>query len=59
MKLVVIGIGQCGGRVADEFASLNKRSRSHRAISEEGSWPWICPSAHALRAGTRNRFRPR
>jgi len=32
MKLVVIGIGQCGGRVADEFARLNRRSRSHRGI---------------------------
>jgi len=32
MKLVVIGFGQCGGRVADEFARLNKRARSHRGI---------------------------
>ncbi len=32
MKLVVIGIGQCGGRIADEFARLNKRSHSRRGI---------------------------
>ena len=32
MKLVVIGIGQCGGRVADQFSRLNRKSRSHRGI---------------------------
>jgi cell division GTPase FtsZ len=32
MKLVVIGFGQCGSRVADEFARLNKRARSTRGI---------------------------
>jgi cell division GTPase FtsZ len=32
MKLVVIGLGQCGGRVADEFARLNRRARHHRGI---------------------------
>ncbi len=32
MKLVVIGLGQCGGRVADEFARLNRRARSQRGI---------------------------
>ena len=32
MKLVVIGLGQCGGRVADEFARINKRARAHRGI---------------------------
>jgi cell division GTPase FtsZ len=32
MKLVVIGFGQCGGRVADEFARLNKKARSNRRI---------------------------
>ena len=32
MKLVVIGFGQCGSRVADEFARLNKRARSSRGI---------------------------
>jgi cell division GTPase FtsZ len=32
MKLVVIGFGQCGGRVADEFARLNKRARGLRGL---------------------------
>ena len=32
MKLVVIGFGQCGNRIADEFARLNKRAMSHRGI---------------------------
>jgi len=32
MKLVVIGFGQCGGRVTDAFARLNKRARSRRGI---------------------------
>ncbi len=32
MKLLVIGLGQCGGRVADEFARLNKRARGMRGI---------------------------
>ena len=32
MKLVVIGLGQCGGRVADEFARLNRRARAQRGI---------------------------
>ncbi|MFC2068543.1 tubulin/FtsZ family protein [Chloroflexota bacterium] len=32
MKLVVIGLGQCGSRVADEFAKLNKKARSQRGI---------------------------
>jgi len=32
MKLVVIGFGQCGGRIADEFARLNRRARSRRRI---------------------------
>jgi len=32
MKLVVIGFGQCGCRIADEFARLNKRARGHRGI---------------------------
>jgi len=30
MKLVVIGFGQCGGRIADEFAKLNRRARARR-----------------------------
>ena len=32
MKLVVIGLGQCGGRIADEFARLNKKATSQRGI---------------------------
>ncbi len=32
MKLVVVGFGQCGGRVADEFSKLNKTARSRRGI---------------------------
>jgi len=32
MKLVVIGLGQCGGRIADEFAKLNRRAASQRKI---------------------------
>jgi len=33
MKLVVIGFGQCGGRIADTFARLNRRARSQRGIT--------------------------
>jgi len=33
VKLLVIGCGQCGGRIADEFARLNRRARSQRGIS--------------------------
>jgi cell division GTPase FtsZ len=33
MKLVVIGLGQCGGRIADEFARINGRARSRRGIT--------------------------
>jgi cell division GTPase FtsZ len=32
MKLVVVGFGQCGGRIADEFARLNARARHLRGI---------------------------
>jgi cell division GTPase FtsZ len=32
MKLVVIGFGQCGGRIADEFARLNRKARGQRGI---------------------------
>ncbi len=32
MKLVVIGFGQCGGRIADQFARLNRRATSQRGI---------------------------
>jgi len=41
MKLVVIGLGQCGCRIADEFALLNKRACSHRGIE-------ICPGVFAV-----------
>ena len=32
MKLVVVGFGQCGGRIADEFERLNRRAHSLRGI---------------------------
>ncbi|MFC2069172.1 tubulin/FtsZ family protein [Chloroflexota bacterium] len=32
MKLVVIGFGQCGSRIADEFSRLNSRARLRRRI---------------------------
>lgn len=32
MKLVVVGFGQCGGRIADEFARLNGRARGLRGL---------------------------
>ena len=32
MKLLVIGCGQCGGRIADEFALLNKKARVERGV---------------------------
>ena len=32
MKLVVAGFGQCGGRIADEFARMNRKARSQRGI---------------------------
>ncbi|HEX79104.1 MAG TPA: cell division protein FtsZ, partial [Dehalococcoidia bacterium] len=32
MKLVVIGFGQCGSRIADEFARLNRKARNNRGI---------------------------
>lgn len=32
MKLCVIGFGQCGSRIADEFARLNRKARGHRGI---------------------------
>jgi len=32
MKLVVIGLGQCGARIGDEFARLNSKARSERRI---------------------------
>jgi len=33
MKILVIGLGQCGGRIADRFARLNKRARSQRGFN--------------------------
>ncbi len=33
MKLVVVGLGQCGGRIADEFARLNSRAKSRRSMT--------------------------
>jgi cell division GTPase FtsZ len=41
MKLLVIGLGQCGCRIADEFANLNKISRTQRGIE-------IVPAAFAV-----------
>ena len=32
MKLLVIGCGQCGGRIADEFARLGRKARAQRGI---------------------------
>ena len=32
MKFVVVGFGQCGGRIADEFARLNRRAHAQRGI---------------------------
>jgi len=32
MKLIVVGFGQCGGRIADEFAKLNRRAHIQRGI---------------------------
>jgi cell division GTPase FtsZ len=32
MKLVIVGLGQCGGRLADEFVRLNNKARSQRGI---------------------------
>jgi tubulin-like protein CetZ len=32
MKLLVLGLGQCGGRIADRFARLNKKARSERGV---------------------------
>ena len=41
MKLVVVGFGQCGGRVADGFAQLNRRAHTQRGID-------IIPGAFAV-----------
>ena len=41
MKLVVVGLGQCGGRIADEFSRLNSRARFNRGIE-------VVPGAFAV-----------
>ena len=33
MRLLVIGLGQCGSRVADEFVALNKKARAQWGIN--------------------------
>jgi len=33
MKLLVVGLGQCGGRIADRFAWINGKARSKRNMS--------------------------
>ena len=33
MKLVVVGFGQCGGRIADEFARLDRRAHGIRGLN--------------------------
>jgi len=33
MKLLVVGLGQCGGRIADEFASMNAKARGRRGMT--------------------------
>jgi cell division GTPase FtsZ len=33
MKVVVVGLGQCGGRIADEFARLNDKAKGHRSMT--------------------------
>jgi len=33
MKLVVVGLGQCGGRIADEFARMNSRAKGRRGMT--------------------------
>jgi cell division GTPase FtsZ len=33
MKLVVLGLGQCGGRIADEFARLNSKAKARRGMT--------------------------
>ena len=48
MKLLVIGCGQCGGRVADEFARLNKKARSQRGI-DINDWHFVSASAETMR----------
>ncbi len=53
MKLVVMGFGQCGSRIADEFARLNKRARYQRRINVVVDALAVDSDAAAL-AGLRN-----
>jgi len=32
VKLIIVGFGQCGGRIADEFARLNRKAHVQRGI---------------------------
>lgn len=41
MKLLVVGLGQCGCRVADEFANMNNIAHAQRGID-------IVPGAFAV-----------
>ncbi len=41
MKVTVIGFGQCGGRIADEFARINRIAINRRGIE-------ICPGVYAV-----------
>jgi tubulin-like protein CetZ len=41
VKVTVIGFGQCGGRVADEFARINRTAVNKRGIE-------ICPGVYAV-----------
>ncbi len=45
MKVIVIGLGQCGSRVADEFSRLDSRARFHRRIQ-------IIPGTFAVNTDT-------
>lgn len=45
MKLTVIGFGQCGGRIADEFARVNRTAINSRGIG-------ICPGVYAVNTDT-------
>jgi cell division GTPase FtsZ len=41
MKVTVIGFGQCGGRIADEFARINRTAINRKGIE-------ICPGVYAV-----------
>jgi cell division GTPase FtsZ len=41
MKLTVIGFGQAGGRIADEFSRINRNAMNQRGIE-------ICPGVYAV-----------